>query len=135
MGVQEGGPTSRGIIEPYWMGLRRRLARSFPDWDSVQGLEVGFVLRIDGDISYWNKSGPDNVRFYKKQKEITLDLFMPRSAWDGAEGAQIESFLKDVTRRGFELVISRLRKENILTDEVEYRRRIDEALKGSLIQA
>jgi hypothetical protein len=135
LGVQEGGPTSSPIVTPFYMGLRRALARSFPDLDSVQGTEVAFVLRIDGDISYWNKSGPGYLRLYKKRKEVTLDLFMPRSAWEGVTGPQIEAFLKDIIRQGFEMVIARLKKEKILKDETEYRRRVSEILSTPLTQA
>jgi hypothetical protein len=116
-GVQAGDVEAGNAVKPYFMKLRKLLADhcSGGYGETVDALELGFVLRIDGSIWHWEKYGCNNLRV-KKTGEATIDIFMPVEVWKKG-GLNIQQFLSSEVRKGFALMTDRLVKKGIAFDK------------------
>jgi hypothetical protein len=122
LGVQAGDEKADVIIKPFYIKLRKLLSEKCSRGYGEKFKELAFVLRIDGTIWHWEKSGCDNLRV-KKSGEATIDIFMPIDIWTQANNSLIQQFLFEEIKKGFSLMIERLvskgimfEKDNLITD-------------------
>src|SRR5690242_3405491 len=87
-GVQAGDKESNTVVAPLYMRLRKLLEEKCSRGYGEELKELAFVLRIDGTIWHWEKSGCDNLRA-KKNGEATIDIFMPLDVWKGGDKQRI----------------------------------------------
>lgn len=94
--------------------------------------EFAFVLRIDGDIWYWNFSGCEKLRLSKKHKYITVDVGVPKCRWQGRTANEIRTYLADCVRQGLDMMVARLKKDKYEIDAIrlmaDYERLLEDYL-------
>jgi hypothetical protein len=122
LGVQAGDEKADNIIKPFYMRLRKLFLDKCSRGYGEKLKELAFVLRIDGAIWHWEKSGCDNLRV-KKSGEATIDIYMPIEIWTQSNNKLIQQFLLDEIKNGFSLMIERLvfkgvpfEKESLIAD-------------------
>jgi hypothetical protein len=93
LGVDAGGKDADGITREHYMALRRLLAEECRGPYGSAFDEFSLVLRIDGSVQAWGKSGVDNIRFQKTSRYATADVFVPLHAWRDRSGSSIREFL------------------------------------------
>jgi hypothetical protein len=79
------------------------------------------VLRVDGEISYWEFEGCEKLRLCKKNRYITIDVGMPRSRWEGINPVDIRKYLIYQLRNALELMLKRFKKEKYTVNDTELR--------------
>jgi len=78
--------------------------------------EFSLVIRVDGDIAYWEQEGCDRMRRRKKDRYITIDIYVPRSRWEGVRGIEIRKYLAACVEDAFQRMIGKLRKDKVVVD-------------------
>lgn len=74
------------------------------------------MLRIDGALSNWHKTGCDYLRVTPKHGYATVDIFMPEETWQGGDRIRISGYLDKYTRTGFQMMLERVLRKNITID-------------------
>ncbi len=91
-----------------------------------------FVLRIDGDICYWNRSGFGYVYVRPAMGYATADIFVPREVWEPRDGRQIRAYLATNLRGAMVVILDRMEKKKIAVDRTRLLANVDSALQGFL---
>ena len=108
LGADVGGEDADGATSEVCMDLRRSLAKECCGPYGESFAQFALVLRIDGSVHSWQKSGVDHVRLQRKSKYATADIFVPRSAW--ASGTDyFRSFLASGVEAAIEAIVVRAR--------------------------
>lgn len=116
MGAQVGGVAADQATDHHIMPLRKLLQAHCLGPYSVEVDEFSLVLRVDGDISYWNQEGCDRMRRRKKERYITIDIYVPRSRWENVPGLEIRKYLAACVEDAFQRMIAKLRKDKVAVD-------------------
>jgi hypothetical protein len=93
LGADVGGKDAHGATHEHVLSLRRLLQRKCVGPYGATVKEFALVLRIDGSVQAWGKSGADNAAFQRKGTVATADIFIPLSAWSGRDAATIRQVL------------------------------------------
>jgi hypothetical protein len=113
LGVQCGDETAGSVMEPHFMPLRLLLRDVCKGPYSKDISTFDFVLRIDGDMWYWKKSGFDNVFVRPKQSCATADIFVPREIWEPRDAKKIREYLATHLRGALEVILTRMLRSKI----------------------
>ena len=116
VGVQAGDVPSDRATNPHIRPLRKLLETHCRGPYSADVDEFSLVLRIDGDIWYWNQEGCDRMRRSKKERYITIDIYVPRSRWEGVTGLEIRKYLAACVEDAFQRMIGKLRKDKVVVN-------------------
>lgn len=116
VGVQVGGVAADQATDPHIMPLRRLLEAHCRGPYSPEVDEFSLVLRVDGDISYWEQEGCDRMRRRQKDRYITIDIYVPKSRWEGVPGIEIRKYLAACVEDAFQRMIGKLRKDKVAVD-------------------
>lgn len=111
-GVQAGDKQGNDIVSPFYLKLRKNLAEKCSNGYGNGLKELAFILRIDGALWHWDKSGCSNLRANKKG-EASVDIYMPVDIWKPGDKERIKHFLITETKNGFYMMIDKLTKLNI----------------------
>ncbi len=116
VGAQIGDDAADRATDPHIRPLRNLLeahcrGRYSPDVD-----EFSLVIRVDGDGWYWNQEGCDRMRRRKKERYITIDIYVPRSRWEGVGGLEIRKYLAACVEDAFQRMIDKLRRDKVAVD-------------------
>ncbi|MDZ7653985.1 MAG: hypothetical protein U5L03_16210 [Burkholderiaceae bacterium] len=109
LGVDVGGKDAHAATSEVCMELRRALARECQGPYGQSFEEFALVVRIDGSVQSWEKSGVDNVRLQRKSKHATADVFVPQGVWAAGPGP-FRSFLAENIVAAIETIIDRAKK-------------------------
>jgi len=109
-GVQAGDKEAHTAARPVFMRLRLLLREKCNGDYGEELKELAFVLRVDGEIDHWEKTGCDNLRVTKKG-DATIDIFMPIEAWQRKSYEDIRDFLAAHARDGFAQMLKGLLKK------------------------
>ncbi len=112
-GVQAGDPAANAIVQSHYMRLREALREHCRGDYSETIKEFGFVLRIDGEILRWQKTGCDHLRVSPKRGYATVDIFMPIDVWEDHRPSRIPSFLRQHVEEGFAQIMERIASKKI----------------------
>ena len=93
LGADVGGKDAHEATHEYVLSLRRLLQQKCVGPYGTTVKEFALVLRIDGSVQAWGKSGADNSAFQRKGTFATADIFVPVSAWSGRDAANIRKVL------------------------------------------
>lgn len=126
-GVQAGDKEANAAVSPHYLELRKLLAEKCSRGYGPKFKEMAFVLRIDGAIWHWGKSGCDNLQG-KKRGEATVDIFMPMNIWQQGED-EIRDFLVKETSKGFILMLDKLLSLGVSFNQDELASDFDSAIK------
>jgi hypothetical protein len=116
LGVLAGGKLAAEATHPQYRPLRRLLQAHCQGPYSAEVDEFSLILRIDGDIDHWEKEGCDRMRRSKKERYITIDIYVPRQRWEGVEGIQIRRYLATCVQEAFEKMIGKLQRDKVAID-------------------
>lgn len=116
VGAQMGDKRASNVVTPHFMALKRMLNRFCAKEYSREVREFAFVLRVDGEIWHWNLEGCDRMRRSKKDRYITIDVYVPRRRWDGVEDTEIRKYLAECFSEGLQRMISKLEQDKVAVD-------------------
>lgn len=116
LGVQSGDIPSAEATKPHYLPLRRLLAEHCQGPYSPDVDEFSLILRIDGDIYHWEQEGCDRMRRSKKERYITIDIYVPRSRWEGVSGIEIRKYLAACVEDAFRKMIDKLQRDKTPID-------------------
>jgi len=116
VGVQAGDVTSSRATDPHIRPLRNLLEAHCVGPYSPDVDEFSLVFRVDGDIWHWEQEGCDRMRRSKKKRYITIDIYVPRSRWEGVRGIEIRKYLSACVEDAFQRMIGKLRKDKVAVD-------------------
>lgn len=93
LGADVGGKDAHGATHEHVLSLRRLLQQKCVGPYGATVKEFALVLRIDGSVQAWGKSGADNAAFQRKGTFATVDIFVPVSAWSSRDATKIRQVL------------------------------------------
>lgn len=114
--VQAGDILSDNATNPHIHAIRQLLRNFCPGPYSADVIEFSLVIRVDGDIWHWNQEGCDRMRRSKKERYITIDIYVPRSRWEGVTGLEIRTYLAACVEDAFRKMIAKLQKDKVAVD-------------------
>lgn len=107
LGAQMGGVDASAVTWPaialYKRALSSRCRRSYSDSIS----EIGLVLRIDGKLDSWEKSGVEAVFLRQKAGYATADIYVPREVWANDDPRVFRVFLASMVQEAVAKVVER----------------------------
>jgi hypothetical protein len=117
IGAQMGDTESDHTVGPHLL-LLKKLIRKFCRYRYMNEVDrFAPILRVDGDIWHWNLEGCYKLRLMRKYGYITMDIYMPRSKWQGATTPDIRTFLITNMKQALQLMVNKLKKEHIDVNE------------------
>jgi hypothetical protein len=123
LGVQAGDKDVASKLEPYYMKLRRLLAKKCvgPYCPAVD--EFAIVLRIDGSIWHWDFEGCKYLRLSKRKRYVTIDIGVPPRVSGDTDAEAVKRYLMDnvsdalsrmmgrLVERKFDVDVARMRND------------------------
>lgn len=100
LGADVGGKDAHLATHSHIMQLRKLLSEACRGCYGSAVHEIALVLRIDGSVQSWCKSGVENLKFLKKNSFISADIYVPSISW--SPGAS-ENFIGFVAK---EIILS-----------------------------
>jgi hypothetical protein len=116
MGVQAGDVPSWEAMQPHFGPLRKLLNESCRGPYSPEVDEFYLALRIDGDIDHWEKEGCDHMRRSRKERYISIDIYVPRTRWEGGIGIEIRRYLASCVESAFQQMIGKIQRDKTPID-------------------
>jgi len=116
VGVQTGDVPSDRATDPHIRAMRNLLQTHCRGPYSPDVDELSLVIRIDGDIGHWEQEGCDRMRRSKKDRYITIDIYVPRARWEGVSGIEIRQYLAACVEDAFRKMISKLQRDKVSVD-------------------
>ena len=116
MGVQVGGVLAREVAAPHYDALDKLLRKHCVGPYSPEIDDFSLVLRVDGDVWYWEQEGCDRMRRRRKDRYITIDMYLPRPRWEGVSGIEIRRYLLGCTEDALKRMIARLQRDKAVVD-------------------
>lgn len=116
VGVQAGDVPSDRATDPHIRPLRNLLQAHCRGPYSPDVDEFSLVIRIDGDINHWEKEGCDRMRRSKKERYITIDIYVSRKRWEGISGAEIREYLAACVEDAFRRMLGKLQRDKVPVD-------------------
>lgn len=116
VGVQTGDVPSDRATDPHIRALRNLLQTYCRGPYSPDVDELSLVIRIDGDISHWEQEGCDRLRRSKKERYITIDIYVPRERWEGVGGLEIRQYLAACVEDAFRKMVGKLQRDKVQVD-------------------
>jgi hypothetical protein len=115
--AQMGDEKSAAVVGPHLVELRKLLDKYCvgPYTSAVD--EFAPIVRVDGDIAYWQFEGCQKLRWSKKGRYITIDIGVPRSRWEGVPPIELKKYLIQNLKDAIKLMVNRLKKEKADVDE------------------
>jgi len=135
LGAQTGGVSASDATRPHFLQLRKLLRERCPGPYSPTNDEFAIVLRIDGDISYWNFEGCQKLRISRKGRYVTIDVGVPRHRWEGVSPIAIRHYLAESCREAMRQMIQKLQNERIAVDSDRLMQDVDKALVEFLAES
>ncbi len=117
LGVQAGDVRAFEATQPHY-GPLRKLLKSYCKGPYSQDVDEFYLaLRIDGDIDHWEREGCEHIRRSKKERYISIDIYVPRWKWQAVSGMEIRHYLAECVEQAFRLMLGRLQKDKTKVDD------------------
>lgn len=113
LGADVGGKDALIGTHEHVLELRKLLRQQCQGDYSSAIVEFAFVLRIDGSVQSWGKSGVEVVELQEKNTVATADIFVPREVWDTEDPAKFRCFLAKELRNAVVGISVRAREQKI----------------------
>lgn len=105
LGADTGGRDAYVATNEHVLALRRALAAACKGPYGKTVREIALVLRIDGSVQAWMRSGVDGLALKAAGTYATADIYVPRDAWAHQNVVSLRSFLAaEVTAAVSEIV-------------------------------
>jgi hypothetical protein len=128
LGVDVGGKDAHAATSVPCAALRGLLEQECQGPYGSTFDEFALVLRIDGSVQSWGKSGVDNVRLQRKARYATADVFVPAKIWSAGDSSTLRQFFSTGVESAIGAIADRARKEK---DSVEADRLIADVKRAT----
>lgn len=133
LGADVGGEDADAATDQHVRTLRQLLKQECRGRYGSTFDEFAFVLRIDGAVQSWRKSGVDHVRLQRKAKYATADIFVPSEVWNGpGRSGRLRRFLATQIVLAAEQIASRAEKAGDSIDALRFTDDVRKAVKKFL---
>lgn len=113
LGADVGGRDAAVATHDHILALRKLLQQECQGPYSDVIKEFALVLRIDGSVQRWGKSGVDNVRLFQKAEYATADVFVPSNVWEKQDVTELRQFLAFGVRSAVADIAQRAAKKKV----------------------
>lgn len=124
---QYGDPLSSKIFSPLRIKLNRCLKENISKEYFNTIMRFAIVLRVSGRISDFKSQGAERLKYWKKEKTISIDLVLSESQWLSAELSEVKKIMAEGTKKCLELMIERAVKLGEVVDREALREDIEKA--------
>lgn len=129
---QYGDPLSSKIFSPLRIKLNRCLKENISKEYFNTIMRFAIVLRVSGRISDFKSQGAERLKYWKKEKTISIDLVLSESQWLSAELSEVKKIMAEGTKECLELMIERAVKLGEVVDREALREDIEKAIADFL---
>ncbi len=121
LGADVGGKDAHEATQAHVLRLRRLLANECSGPYSETIKEIALVLRIDGSVQAWGKSGVSGVKLQKKNSFATADIYVPRDVWASHDPSVFREFLASEVKAAIVSICETANRRGVvlLRDELE----------------
>jgi hypothetical protein len=116
LGADVGGKDAFSATNQHVLALRSLLRQECAKASGSFLKEIALVLRVDGSVQAWGKSGVDNISFQKKKAFVTADIFVPVDIWSTGDTSNIRRFLVDQVTCAIRLVVEEVNRQGMISD-------------------
>lgn len=128
LGADVGGKDAHAATAEVCMQFRQALAMECLGPYSPSLKEFALVVRIDGSVQSWGKSGVDNVRLQRKSNYASADIFVPKAVW--VEGPEVfRAFLATGIEAAIETIVHRVEQAQVQVESVQLIGDVKRAMK------
>ncbi len=120
---------------PQILPYRKLLRSSCRGPYSTNLREIALILRIDGAIDAWGKTGVEGVAVRSKLGYATADIYVPREAWASHDAAAFRRFLAEQVRCAISAIADRAHDRRIDIDRESLERDVANATQRFLEQS
>jgi hypothetical protein len=132
---QADGPDASAATRNSYFELSKLISRYCVGSYSPEVREFAPIFRIDGSINQWNREGCGYLRRNRKEKYITIDIFVPISRWKNRTEREIREYFASQVREALSLCVKRLQKDKTPVDGAaimrDYERVVEEYLRDA----
>lgn len=114
-----GDINAANTVQPHLIELRELLKKYCNKQYCEEVDEFSLILRVDGELWFWEFEGCDKLRLSKKHKYITIDIGIPRCRWEDVNSVDIRKYLFINLKGALDRIIKRLKKEKYIVKETE----------------
>ena len=129
---QFGDPLSSKIFSPLRIKLNRCLKENISKEHFDTPIKLVIVLRVSGKISDFKSQGSERLKYWKKDKVLSIDLVFPESQWLGVELDEVKKITAKGIKECLDLMIERTVKLNEIVDKEALRVNIENAIADFL---
>ena len=129
---QYGDPLSSKIFSPLRIELnlcfKKNISREY--YNTL--IKFAIVLRVSGKISDFKSQDAERLRYWKKDKVLSIDLVFSESQWLGVDLSVVRKITAEGIKESLNLMIERAVKLNEVVDKEALMEDIENALADFL---
>lgn len=129
---QYGDPLSSKIFSPLRIELNQCFKKNINREYFNTLLKFAIVLRVSGKISDFKSQGAERLRYWKKDKVLSIDLVFSESQWLGVDLSVVRKIPAEGIKECLNLMIERAVKLNEVVDKEALMEDIENALADFL---
>lgn len=133
LGADIGGKDAFSVINQHVLVLRSLLRQEYSRISKNSLKEIALVLRVDGSVQAWGKSGVDNISFHKKKAYVTADIFVPVHAWSTSDATSVRRFLIDQVACAIRLIVESANQQGIILDRISLENALENVRRQYLV--
>ncbi len=134
LGADVGGKDAHAATNNHILALRLLLREECRGPYSQTIKEFALVLRVDGSVQVWGKSGVEGVRMQHKNSFATADIFVPREAWSTNDAYSFRRLLASEVTSALAKIVECAQRRGIEVSRGTLERDIDTAIAKFLMQ-
>lgn len=129
---QYGDPLSSKIFSPLRIELNQCFKKNISREYFNTLIKLAIVLRVSGEISDFKSQGAERLRYWKKDKVLSIDLVFSESQWLGVDLSAVRKIMAEGRKECLNLMIERAVKLNEIVDKEALMEDIENALADFL---
>ncbi|MFN1265793.1 hypothetical protein [Pseudomonas lundensis] len=129
---QYGDPLSSKIFSPLRIELNQCFKKNISREYFNTLIKLAIVLRVSGEISDFKSQGAERLRYWKKDKVLSIDLVFFESQWLGVDLSVVRKIMAEGIKECLNLMIERAVKLNEVVDKEALMEGIENALADFL---
>ena len=129
---QYGDPLSSKIFSPLRIELNQCFKKNISREYFNTLIKLAIVLRVSGEISDFKSQGAERLRYWKKDKVLSIDLVFSESQWLGVDLSAVRKIMAEGIKECLNLMIERAVKLNEIVDKEALMEDIENALADFL---
>ena len=129
---QYGDPLSSKIFSPLRIELNQCFKKNISREYFNTLIKLAIVLRVSGEISDFKSQGAERLRYWKKDKVLSIDLVFFESQWLGVDLSVVRKIMAEGIKECLNLMIERAVKLNEVVDKEALMEDIENALADFL---